>query len=63
MVGIAISEGHLEANTEEDENTNLVINVSVSTNTFKTNSVVMTKCGRRFPGLQLCILQLRDMKL
>jgi len=56
MVGIGISEGHLESNTGEDENNNLVINISVSTNTFKTNSVVMAKCGHRFPGFQLCIL-------
>ena len=37
MVGIGVSEGHLEANTEEDGNNNLLINVSVSTNTFKNN--------------------------
>jgi hypothetical protein len=37
VVGIGISEGHREANTEEDGGKNLVICVYLSTNTFKTN--------------------------
>jgi hypothetical protein len=44
VVGIGIREIHCEANMGGDENNNLVIYVCLSTDTFKTNSVVMAKC-------------------
>lgn len=56
VVGIGISEGHLEANTEGDVINNLVIYVCPTANIFKTNSVVMEKCERYFSGLELRLL-------
>jgi hypothetical protein len=56
VVGVGISEDHLEANTEGNGINTFVIYVRPSTNTFKTNSVVIEKCGRQISGLELRFL-------
>jgi hypothetical protein len=56
VVGVGISEDYLEAKTEGNGINSLVIYVCPSTNSFKTNSVVIKKCGRQYSGLEFLIL-------